>query len=184
MPCNTIHFIQNHAIWRSIPCVCKKPLYNPKFFVFLLVILEKLNLECFLMSSYSASDKITNHLGQIWFDSEACIVFRRWKRWIYQPTLGLRFQMTRWAFLGSFSATSTRPLSAGSFHCGHTALRNRFGCHDMLSPANDYCSPHLGPLPPSLPSLLPLSFLLHRVCSVLPPGARPLSAPKMVTVCL
>ena len=111
------------------------------------------------MSSYPASDKIMNHLGQIWFDSEACIVFRRWKRWIYQPTLGLRFQMTRWAFLGSFSATSTRPLSAGSFHCGHTALRNRFGCHDMLSPANDYCSPHLGPLPPPLPSLLPSSLL-------------------------
>ena len=155
MPCNnTIQYYTFH----TKPCnMTKHPLRlqdaigNLKFFVFILIILEKLNLECFLMSSYPASDKIMNHLGQIWFDSEACIVFRRWKRWIYQPTLGLRFQMTRWAFLGSFSATSTRPLSAGSFHCGHTALRNRFGCHDMLSPANDYCSPHLGPLPPSLP---------------------------------
>ena len=157
IPYNTISF-QCHAILyisyktmrygEASPASARRH-YNPKFSC--LYSSHSWKVKCVLMS-YPASDKIMNHLGQIWFDSEACIVFRRWKRWIYQPTLGLRFQMTRWAFLGSFSATSTRPLSAGSFHCGrHTALRNRFGCHDMLSPANDYCSPHLGPLPPSLP---------------------------------
>ena len=183
-----IHFIQNHAIWRSIPCVCKTPLYNPKFFVFILTILEKLNLECpnvIISSQWQNHESFRANL--IWFWSLHC--FQKMEKMNISAIARSPIPNDSVGFSGIVFCDLYPTFVRGFFslwqaHCSAKQVwlpRHAFTCERLLQPPPG--APPSFPPFPSLPSLPPPSFLLHRVCSVLPPGARPLSAPKMVTVC-